>query len=145
MMIEQHFVVFYRPGLFYAVASSRRIDRWDVDKVLDIVGTIIEVHGYIPFGFQFITRRNDGQLDSRETARSQMYYLGGTILTINEVKARNDPSDRVLIDNMRHNKFGRVIENYNSRKVVLPLDEEDVVLDYTPPKRSSDTRMRLVS
>ena len=57
-----------------------------------------------------------------------MYFLGGKILTLQDVIDRNDPEDRILISNMRGNKWDRVIVNDNSWRITQPLEEGDVVL-----------------
>lgn len=59
-----------------------------------------------------------------------MYYLGGKILTLKDVEARNDPGDRILISNMRGNDLDRVIENCNSWKVTQPFLKGDEVVDF---------------
>lgn len=60
-----------------------------------------------------------------------MFYLGGNVLTLEDVVARNGPKDEILICNMKGNKIKRVIENCNSYKAVLPFEDEDVVLEYS--------------
>jgi hypothetical protein len=58
-----------------------------------------------------------------------MYYLGGKVETIDEVKARGDSNDRILISNMQSNGYSRVVTNINSWKWTQPLNDDDVVLD----------------
>jgi len=93
---------------------------------------IKERHGATPYGFQFVTReRNRNDFDSKETKRSSMYYLGGEILTLEQVRARKDSKDRILISNMECNNHDRVIVNNNSYRTTMPFERGDVVLDYT--------------
>jgi len=63
-----------------------------------------------------------------------MYYLGGKIETLAQVEARNDPSEHILRSNMRCNGWKRIIVNDNSWRFTAPLNDDDVVLDYQPPK-----------
>ena len=59
---------------------------------------IKERHGATPFGFRFTTRqRRNDELDSKVVKTSCMYYLGGKVLTLDDIKKRNDPDDRILI------------------------------------------------
>ena len=127
--MKQHFVTFYSPGTFFAEQTTKPIDSWDVDKAIEISKSIIERHSALPYGFCFTTReRKDDELDSKETERSHMYYLGGEILTIEQVKERNDPDDKILISNMECNGYDRIVVNTNSWKWTQPLNKNDVVL-----------------
>ena len=60
-----------------------------------------------------------------------MYYLGGRVLTLDEVKAEMS-DERILIQNMESNDWGRIVVNTNSWKIMLPIDDDDVVLEYEP-------------
>ena len=131
--MRKHFVVYYSPGTLVHETSSREIESWDVEKAVAMAATIHERHGATPFAFQFTTReRGEDDLDSRQVANSPMYYLGGRIETIEEIEARNDPNERILLDNMRYNGWGKVVINDNSWRVTQPLLDGDVVLDAPP-------------
>lgn len=128
--MEKHFVTFYSPGTFVAEQSSKPIDRWDTDTAVAMAREIVERHGAKPYGFRFSTRsRYDDELDSRETEKSGMYYLGGKVETLDEVEARNDPREETLRWNMRINGHKRIVVNTNSWRWTQPLDDGDVVLD----------------
>lgn len=128
--MERHFVTFMSPGTFVNEETTQEIDSWDVKEAMRRSRDVRERHGAVPFGFYFSTRsRRDDDLDSRVTKTSNTYYLGGTILTLEDIKARNDPDDRILISNMECNDWARVIENNNSWRSVRPLNDDDVVLD----------------
>ena len=91
---------------------------------------IKERHGALPYGFQFATRtRNKNDFDSKETARSNMYYLGGEILTVEQVRAENNPDNKTLISNMECNGYDRIVKNRNSWLWTQPLNDDDIVLD----------------
>lgn len=135
IVVQEHFVIFVSPGTLYPETTLKAIDAWDVDLALKMADGIEERHGATPYCFYFITRGRDKTgLDSKEIARSVFYFLGGRILTLEDIKARKDPEDRILILNIENNKIDRVIENCNSYKVTLPLGKDDIVLDFIPKK-----------
>ena len=127
--MDKHFVIFFSPGTFVAEMSTKEIDLWDIDKAVKMSYGIKERYGATPYGFQFITKgRGISDLDSKVTKRSSMFYLGGEVLTLEDVKDRNDPSDKILISNMECNNYKRVITNANSYKFTGPFNKGDVVL-----------------
>lgn len=135
--VKKHFVEFFSPGTFVSEVTARPMDDgWDVDAAVAMADEIFERHGATPYGFRFITKtRGKDDLDSKVTGRSGVYYLGGRIETREEIEDRNDPREVVLRTNMRANDINRVIVNDNSWRFTGPLNDEDVVLDYTPPAR----------
>lgn len=129
MSMERHFVNFYSPGTFLAEETTKPIKSWDVEEAIRMSKDIIERHGARPYGFRFTTRsRSDDDLDSKNTASSPLYYLGGRIETIDEVRQRDDPKERVLLQNMESNRWDKIIVNDNSWRWTQPLQETDVVL-----------------
>jgi hypothetical protein len=93
--MKKHFVTFYSPGTFVAETSAKDIGSWNVDDAVAMSAMIEERHGARPYGFRFTTReRGDDDFDSKETAQSPMYYLGGKVETLEEVEARNDPEEQ---------------------------------------------------
>jgi hypothetical protein len=141
--MEQHFVTFLSPATFVAEATTKPIDSWDVEKAQEMAHEITERYSATPYGFRFSTRsRTDVDLDSKETATSGTYFLGGKIETLDEVKARRRPDgkDDILISNMEGNGYARIVTNDNSWRWTQPLADGDVVLDWKPrpkPKRKS--------
>ena len=134
--MEKHFVLFSSPGTFVHEETQKPIDSWDVEKAKKMADDISERYGATPFAFQFVTRaREENELDSKEVKRSGRYYLGGKVETLEQVKQRNSPDERILRSNMEGNGWNRIITNTNSWKVTQPLEDDDVVLDYTPPKK----------
>lgn len=131
--MKQHFVKFYSPGTFVSEESTKPVDAWCVDLAVRMAREITERHGATPYGFRFITReRGPDDLDSHVSDKSPMYYLGGTIETLEQVKARATEADNILISNMEGNKIGRIITNNNSWKWTAPLYDDDIVLEFTP-------------
>ncbi len=134
--MQKHFVTFYSPGTFTAETSSHPIDSWDVEKAKEMAHDVVERYGATPYGFQFTTRsRGDKDLDSKRSAESPFYHLGGRIETRAEVEKRNDPKEDILRSNMRCNDIDRVVINDNSYRSVHPLRETDVVLDWKPRRK----------
>lgn len=133
--VTQHFVTFYSPGSFAAETTTKPIDSWDIEAAKDIASQIVERYNATPYGFRFSTKaRNDHDLDSKEVARSSFYFLGGKIETLTEIEERNDPSEHILLSNMRNNGWEIIITNTNSWKWTQPLEEGDVVLEWTKPE-----------
>lgn len=129
--MKQHFVTFFSPGTFVSETSTKPIDSWDVAKATEMARGISERYNATPYGFQFSTReRGDNDLDSHEIAESNVYYLGGDIVTIEEIRERNDPDERTLLWNMEVNKLDRVLVNCNSWKITLPLTSDAIVLEW---------------
>ncbi len=127
--MKKHFVTFCSPGTLVSETTTSEIESWDIELAKKMSKGIKERHGAVPYGFYFSTRgRNEDELNSKVIAQSGMYYLGGNILTLDEIKTRNDPKDKILISNMRINGYDKVIENTNSWLFVAPLNEEDAVL-----------------
>jgi hypothetical protein len=129
-MMEKHFVTFYSPGTFFSETSEKPIDNWDVEAAVLMASDIKERHGAKPYGFRFTTRsRGETDLDSKVSATSGMYYLGGRVETLAEVEARNDPKESILRSNMRANGIERIIVNDNSWRFTGALEDGDVVLN----------------
>lgn len=127
--VEGHFVTFFSPGTFVAETTEKPIASWDTDIAREMAKGIKERHGARPYGFQFTTRsRGPADLDSRVTAESCFYFLGGKVETLAEVKARATDADRILISNMECNGYDRIITNNNSYRWTQPLKATDVVL-----------------
>ncbi len=128
--MEQHFVTFYSPGTFFAEQDTKPIDSWDVDAAIEMARGITQRYNARPYGFQFTTRtRKDDELDSSVSAKSNLYYLGGRIETLEEVEARNNPDEKILRSNMRGNGWDRIVVNDNSWRTTQPLEADDVILD----------------
>lgn len=127
--MEKHTVTFMSPGTFVSETTKKSIDSWDVEKAKEMARTISERHGAKPFGFKFETWSHD----SIRLAESPMYYLGGQVRTYEMVLLMNLPGEEILRDNMRYNDIKRVITNTNSYKSVLPLNDDDIVIeDWNP-------------
>jgi len=131
--VEKHFVAFYSPGTLVSEQDELPIDSWDVDVAVSMAKDVRQRHSAVPYAFRFSTRcRTDDELDSRVARRSPTYFLGGTVLTLQDVLSRNDPNDKILIGNMKSNGYERVLVNDNSWRATMPLFDGDVVLDMTP-------------
>jgi hypothetical protein len=148
---KRHYVEFRSPGTLYAEESSRPIEAWDTAKACELAKGITERHGAKPFAFKFITMLeadpiDDGeggtlQVQSRRVAESGTYFIGGTILSIDDVIRRNEPSvrrggtkptsgdDGILIENMRRNDWPYAIEIVNVYRSTWPFLESDLVVD----------------
>lgn len=128
--MQQHFVTFYSPGTFVAETTQKPIDSWDVDRAAQMAKGITERYGAKPYGFVFSTRaRGDDELDSKVVSKSPFYYLSGKIETIEEIRKRNDPKERILLSNMEINGYEKVIRMTDGWAWSQPLEKDDVVLN----------------
>lgn len=127
--IKKHFVIFYSPGSFVAETTTKEVDSWCVETAKEMAANITERHNSKPYGFSFFTKeRTDEDLDSHISDRSPMYYLGGTVETYDQIRDRNDPKDRILLENMKWNKWPAVVTTYTPWKCTRELHDDDVVL-----------------
>jgi hypothetical protein len=131
--MEKHFVTFCSPGTFFAEQSTKEIPSWDIGTAIKLSKDIKERYDALPYGFYFTTRtRGPDDFDSEESARSPFHWLGGEVQTLEEVEARNDPSEETLRSNMRSNKWNKIVVNTNSYKWTQPLEDDHVIVDVTP-------------
>lgn len=129
--MKKHFVNFCSPGTFLTETSTLEISDWDINKAVEMSYGITERYNSTPYGFYFSTKeRTDDELDSKVVETSNMYYLGGDVFTLEDIKAKNDPNDEILIWNMETNNYEKVIINTNSWKFTTFLKDDDVVLEY---------------
>jgi hypothetical protein len=139
--LKKHFVTFLSPGTFVSETTTKPIEKWDSRLAKSMVGGITERHGATPYGFYFSTReRKAADLDSKETKTSGIYYLGGKVETLAQVKARvkrehSEEESDTLIWNMETNKIKRIVTNTNSYRFTAELRPGDKVLTFTPKKK----------
>ena len=137
--MRKHYVKFYCPGSLFAETSTRDIDSWDVDKAVELSSGIIQRYSAKPYGFRFITVLtadpvSDGEggmldIQPKQVAESAMYYLGGEIHTLEEIKARADPKEEILLSNMQSNGWDKIIINNNSWRASQPFGDDDILLE----------------
>lgn len=129
--MEKHFVTFLSPGSFVAEETTKEIESWDVDKAVKMSMQITERYNAKPYGFYFTTRsRRDEDFDSKQTDKSGIYYLAGKVLTLEDIKDRNDSRDDILVRNMEANGWDKVVETCSPWRWNQPLEENDVVLNF---------------
>jgi hypothetical protein len=119
-----HFVRFY-------FANAITADITDVPTMpaagITVARLLAAQYSRAPYAFEFVTRsRGPDEMDSKETYLSPTYYLGGEAYTFEQIAARDDPNDRILLENMSCNKWNRVI--LTPKGQIRPLNDDDVVL-----------------
>lgn len=139
MILNKHFVQFYSPGTFVSEVSEKPIRSWNPKRAAALAKTIVERYGAKPFGFRFITRRcstpiDDGEggklnVEPKELKRSGIYYIGGVIETIDQVMARNDPSEQILRDNMMGNGIKKIVVTTNGYRSTHQFNDDDKLVD----------------
>jgi hypothetical protein len=137
--MRKHKVTFLSPDTFVSEQTTRTIDEWDTAKAAKMAASIEERYGAKPFGFYFTTDLvgadvPDGEggtlkTQPKEVARSSTYFLGGELLTYEDIVARNKVDEKILRSNMLGNDYPVVIQNTNSWKVTLPFEPKDALLD----------------
>lgn len=131
--MKKEFVTFYSPGTFVSESTTKEIEAWDTATATEMARQIKERYGATPYAFRFETHsRGDNDLDSKITATSNLYYLGGRIETLADVEVRNDPKEAILLANMRGNGIERIIINDNSWRFIGAFNEGDVLLEFKP-------------
>lgn len=136
--MQKHFVTFLSPGTFVHETTEMPIDSWDASAAIKLARTITERLGATPFAFQFSTRgRSENELDSKVVKESGRHYLGGDVFTVEELEALGDPSNNILISNMKGNGWKQCVINRNSWKIAQPLNDGDVVLPYKATRRKA--------
>ncbi len=134
--MDKNFVTFYSPGTFVAEQTEQPIKHWCPKTAVKMASNIKERYNATPYGFRFTARsRGDADLDSKVTATSPMYYLGGKVETLEEIEARNDPKESILRSNMRGNGWERIWTSTTGWKWSQPLQPKDVVLDTTSERK----------
>jgi hypothetical protein len=128
--LKRHFVTFYSPGTFVAETSEKPIDKWDVKTAVEMARSITERYGATPYGFRFSTReRKPDELDSKVAKSSGMYFINCKVLTVEDIVNQRNPKNEILIGNMRHNGWDRVVQTKKGWVFTLPLGKDDIVLE----------------
>lgn len=158
--VRQHFVTFLSPGTFFSdrrldrvlldghrplllhvhESTTKPIGEWHPVTAARMAKAIQERYGATPYGFYFTTcivagKVDDGEggeleVNPKEVCRSGIYFLGGVIRTVGEIEAKADPSERILLLNMKGNRWAACVENTNSYKSIQPFEKEDVLIDW---------------
>ena len=131
--MQKHFVRFRSPGTMFDEVTTQEIDSWDIDEAKERARHVKERYGATPYAFEFITRaRSEDELDSKVVDRSPTYFLGGRVLTVDDVK-RELPGEEILISNMEVNGWESLIliqMIHSPWRVCQPFEEGDVQLDF---------------
>jgi hypothetical protein len=129
-IMKKHFVKFFSPGTIVAETTDKEIKEWDTNEALRMSKDIKERYGARPYGFYFYTKeRKENELDSKITKKSGIFYIGGIIKTLEEVKNENLESNRILISNMEINGYDRIIEVNSSYSWTMPFRKDDTLLE----------------
>lgn len=136
---ETTLVTFFSPGTFFAESTTKEIASRDTRLAARMARDITERHGARPYGFSFATRiTGDPQPDGRggflkapsdDVDVTGLYFLGGELVTYDEVCKRHDPSEDILRSNMRGNGYWIVCVNRNGYRSTQPFEPTSVLLD----------------
>lgn len=139
MITDKHYVVFESPGTMFSETSEREIGEWSTQLAARMAADIVERHGARPYAFRFVTKRVSGPIsdgsggtldvEPKVLKRSGYYHINGVLRTLDELEARADPTERILVSNMRCNHLPIVCETVNIWKSTRPFEEADFVVD----------------
>lgn len=120
------YVNFYMPGSFFSEESTLEVSADLRNSPMDVVALAPRS----AFAFSFFDVKEtevDGEiLRSRRVNVSGRYYIGGRVMTLEDVR-RDIPNSRILQDNMTSNGWIRVIRCKTNN--IQPLEDDDTVLD----------------
>lgn len=138
--MRNHYVTFYSPGTLFSESTTKPIAAWDAAIAVQMSEKVTERYGARPYAFKFLTRVEadpvpDGEggklnVEPRTVEESGMHFLGGTVLTIEDVERRAGDNE-ILLSNMRCNGYLFVVEKIDRFRTTHPLQERDVVVDAT--------------
>jgi hypothetical protein len=128
--MKKHFVKFLSVGTFVSEETTKNISSWNVGEAIEMSKKITERYGSKPYGFYFYTKeRNEDDFDSKITSTSHMYFINGTVKTLEDVKNENNPDNRILIRNMECNKWDRIVSGCNPWRWTQVFEKDDVNLN----------------
>ena len=126
--MKKRFVTFYSPGTIVAETTTKCVASWNVEKAVEMMAGIEERYGAKPYGFQFHTmKRGLRDFEPKKVDRSPMYFINCKVQTLEDVEAEG-PSGATLAQNMRGNKWKRVVTTIGGYKWTQPFRDGDVVL-----------------
>jgi hypothetical protein len=128
MSYSKNYVTFYSPGSFVCEETEKEIEEWNIVKAIAMASSVGERYGAVPFGFRFstLTASVDGFKPPKTTNKSGMYYLGGKLLTKDDVG--REWGDSILYRNMVNNDIELIIQNDNSWRWTAEFKKKDVLL-----------------
>ena len=125
----RHFVHFLCPGTFFAETEDRVIDSWDVEKAKNLAKKITVRYNSKPYAFYFYTQeKKPDDWEAKVINQSHMYFINGKVYSLEEIKARNNSDDRILISNMEYNGWSHVVETYSPWKNISVFDDGDCIV-----------------
>ena len=128
--MQKHYVTFLSPGIFVAEDTTKEVPSWDIEAAKAMASSINERYGAKPYAFYFTTRsREEEDFEPKCTETSPTYYLPHCkVETIDDVRKRADPNERILLRNMEINDWSRIVTTTEGWKWTQPLHDSDIVL-----------------
>ena len=123
-------VTFYSPGTMFPEETTRDIESEDPLEAVCMASTIVERHNAVPHSFRFTVWEKpepieDREFEAKKLRSSGMYFIDGKVETLEEVEARHDPSEKILLSNMRNNDFSKIVVCCDHWKSTYPFRPED--------------------
>jgi hypothetical protein len=137
---REYYAVFLSPGTLFSEQTSKRVDSWDdCAQACELAKTITERYDATPYGFYFETRIvadpiDDGEggqlcVEPKIMGNSGVHFLGGQLVTYDEVVERDDPKESIMRSNMADQDQCICCINTNSFRSTMPFKEDAVLLD----------------
>ncbi len=132
------FAEYFSPGTMFAETSTRALDKGTVKEAVALSKEISERYGATPYAFDIVTKLGADPIDdgqggtmkvlSKEIGRKGRYFLGGEVITYDQVIAR-EGAGSIWARNMRGNRDPVSVQNTNSFKSTQIFREQDVIVD----------------
>lgn len=136
--MRKNYVTFYSPGTLFAEIRTVPIEQWDPTVAVGMSNDVEERYGARPYAFQFSTYLEvdpvpDGEggyadAGPKRLTTTGMYYIGGRVDTYDDIRHREDPSDLILLSNMRGNGFWIAVTNERTWRVTHPFEPKDFLV-----------------
>lgn len=151
--VRKHYVTFYSPGTFFTESTMKPIPDWDTKVAVEMSKKVLERHNAKPYAFRFSTMLeaepvDDGEggmlkVEPKEVEDTGLFFLGGTLRNIDEIRKKADKEESILLSNMEGNDYPIIIENRNSWRFTGPFSEKDCIVDDNGDiiKRGDDSQL----
>jgi hypothetical protein len=134
--VKLHFVSYYMLPHDSPSAIVALIDSWDVLSAIEHAVIVEERLGVFPDLFGFLTcecNEDDPSAEAVVVEQSNLYFLKGEIISLEELEARGGTDNEEFIEIMRQEKLSHAVFcNVPGEGWIHPLREGDVVLGGVP-------------
>ena len=121
---------FLSPGWFFPEETEREVDTTDLQAIAKLApkgAFCFILQGWVEK--TTTVNREDFKKTERDADGTGRFYLGGTVYTLTQLKAKfgNDPDKRILLSNAEGNGYGKMIQCRTGNW--QPFEKNDQLLD----------------